>query len=217
MHLNYFHGSSGNHEAGWRHPDSNFRSALTLQHFVALGQTAEAACFDSIFLPHGFGAFGLANTDYGLGLDPPLVLAAVAGHTSRVGLLGTRSTTFSYPYDVAQKFATLDHLSGGRAGWNIVTSTTEVEARNFGMESLPEHDERYARAAEFVDACLKLWDSWEDDALVVDKQAAVFADMSKVHAIDHEGDYYSVAGPLVDPAVAAALSAAGTGGSLSCR
>ncbi|HTX07808.1 MAG TPA: LLM class flavin-dependent oxidoreductase [Solirubrobacteraceae bacterium] len=200
LHLNYFHSHSGSHEAAWRDPDAPAPGvALQLDHLARVAQIAEAACLDSIFLPHGMIATGLENSDFGFGLDPPIALAAIAGRTGRIGLIGTASTTFSHPFDLAQRFSTLDHVSGGRAGWNMVTSTTDDAARNFGLDSLPEHDERYARAAEFVDTCLQLWDSWEDDAIVDDREAGVYADSSRVHRIGHAGAYYAVEGPLCVP------------------
>jgi FMN-dependent oxidoreductase (nitrilotriacetate monooxygenase family) len=199
LHLNYFHGHSGNHESAWRHPDAEPDGVLGIEYLVSLAQMCEAACLDSIFLPHGFTAQGIAHSDFGWMQDPVLALAAVAGFTKRIGLVCTMSTTFSQPFDLAQRFATLDHLSNGRAGWNMVTSTTDSEARNFGLAEIPEHDGRYRRAAEFVEVCKKLWDSWDDGARVIDKVNGVYADMAKVRAVDHVGEHYSVEGPLSLP------------------
>ena len=199
LHLNYFHGYSGQHEAAWRHPASDPRRALTLDYLVEVAQIAEAGCLDSIFFPHGLAAQGLEHTDFGLHMDPVLVLASIAAATSRIGLIATASTTFSQPFDLAQRFATLDHLSSGRAGWNIVTSSTNAGARNFGAYEMPEHDARYARASEFVDICKRLWDSWEPGAWVVDKAAGVYADPARVHPIEHVGEHYSVEGPMCMP------------------
>ena len=128
--------------------------------------------------------------------DPALILATMAAHTKHIGLIGTMSTSFIAPYDLAQKFRTLDQLSGGRAAWNIITSSTDGEAQNFDMEQMPSSEERYRRADEFVEVCKKLWESWDADALVMDKASGVFADLDKVHAIDHKGENFSVKGPL---------------------
>lgn len=199
LHLSYFHGHTGNHESAWRHPDADSSDVLGVEYLVSIAKRAEEACLDSVFLPHGFTVQGIAHSDFGFSQDPLLALAAVAARTSRVGLVCTMSTTFSQPYDLAQRFSTLDHLSGGRAGWNMVTSTTDSEARNFGLEAIPEHDERYRRAAEFVEVCKRLWDSWDEDARVVEKESGIYADAAKVRTIDHAGDYYSVEGPLCLP------------------
>jgi FMN-dependent oxidoreductase (nitrilotriacetate monooxygenase family) len=169
---------------------------MTLEHHVSSAQLAEAACFDSVFLAHTFGAFNLAGSNGPVMWDPLLVLAVMAAHTSNIGLIGTMSTTFTQPYDLAQRFRTLDQLSKGRAGWNIVTSSTDVEARNFGLDEIVEHDERYRRAAEYIEVCKALWASWDDDALVADKSTGVFVDVARVHAIDHDGLTYRVKGPL---------------------
>ncbi|KPI20356.1 FMN-dependent oxidoreductase, nitrilotriacetate monooxygenase family [Actinobacteria bacterium OK074] len=132
-------------------------------------------------------------------LDLSTVLGAVAGATEHIGLGATYSTTCFQPFHVARTFATLDHLSGGRAAWNIVTSVNDAEAQNFGLEEHLEHDKRYDRAEEFVEVVSKLWDSWEDDAVVADRSAGVFADPDKVHEVAHRGEYFSVRGPLTVP------------------
>ena len=196
LHLNYFHYPTGHHETSWRLPESDPVGAMTIEHHVASAKLAESACFDSIFLAHTFGTFQLGASNITLMWDPTLVLTAMAAHTSSIGLIGTMSTTFTQPYDLAQRFRTLDQLSGGRAGWNIVTSHTDTEAVNFGLEHIPGRDERYVRAAEYVDVCMRLWESWDEGALVADKASGVFVDESRVHAIDHEGTYFSVRGPL---------------------
>jgi FMN-dependent oxidoreductase (nitrilotriacetate monooxygenase family) len=199
LHLNYFHHPSGCHEAGWRHASVEARDVLGFEHYVRMAKLCESACFDSIFLGYGYTASGVGHTDMSLLIDPIVALAAVAAQTTHIGLVCTMSTTFNQPYDMAARFAALDHVSHGRAGWNMVTSQTDMEARNFGLEAVPEHDGRYRRAAEFVEVCKKLWDSWEPDARVIDKAAGVYADPRKVHAIHHVGEHYRVEGPAMMP------------------
>ena len=196
MNLNYFHYPTGHHEASWRLAESDPASASTPEYHVASAKIAEAACFDSVFLAHTSAVASLENTNIGVMWDPALVLATIAAHTDRIGLIGTMSTSFIAPYDLAQKFRTLDQLSKGRAGWNIITSSTDGEAQNFDMEQMPPSEERYRRADEFVGLCKKLWESWEPDALVMDKASGVYADLEKLHAVDHRGQSFSVKGPL---------------------
>jgi alkanesulfonate monooxygenase SsuD/methylene tetrahydromethanopterin reductase-like flavin-dependent oxidoreductase (luciferase family) len=196
MHLNYFHFPTGAHEASWRHPDSRPESCETLDYYVSLAQTCERACLDSFFVPGNHGVIAIGETDKALNLDTLLTMMAIAARTERLGLIGTASTTFNHPWLLAKAFASLDHLSGGRAGWNVVTSSTDFEARNFGLPGIPDHETRYAMAAEFVDVAFKLWSAWEDDAVIRDRETGVYADETKVHEIDHVGQYYSVKGPL---------------------
>jgi FMN-dependent oxidoreductase (nitrilotriacetate monooxygenase family) len=199
IHLNYFHHPSGCHEAGWRHAATDPRHGLDIAHLTRVARLCEAACLDSMFLGYGYTSSNVAASDMSLLLDPLVALAAVAGATRHIGLVGTMSTTFNQPYDLAARLSTLDHVSGGRAGWNIVTSQTDAEARNFGLDQAPEHDARYLRADEFVAVCKKLWDSWEPDAQVIDKATGVYADPAKVRPIDHVGEHYKVQGPSMFP------------------
>jgi N-acetyl-S-(2-succino)cysteine monooxygenase len=199
LHLNYFHHLSGTHEAGWRHAEAQAGSNLNLEHLVRVAQLCEDARLDSLFLGYGYTTSNPGTTDMSLLVDPLIAMAAVAGFTKHIGLIGTMSTTFNQPYDLAARFSTLDHLSGGRAGWNIVTSQTDAEARNFGLNQAPDHDSRYDRAAEFVEICKKLWDSWEPHAVVADKASGVYADAARVHPIDHSGEHYTVRGPAMLP------------------
>ncbi|GAB7192825.1 LLM class flavin-dependent oxidoreductase [Kineococcus sp. NUM-3379] len=199
LHLNAFLLNLGHHEAAWRHPASDPSRAHDVRHFISLAQTAERGRLDSIFFADGVAVRGNVRHNSQGGLDPVAILNAVATHTSRVGLIATVSTTFTEPFATARAFATLDHLSGGRAGWNIVTSGTEAEARNFGYEQHLEHRVRYERAAEFVDVAVKLWDSWEDGALVLDKESGVYAATERVHEVGHRGRHFAVQGPLTVP------------------
>ncbi|WP_244189518.1 LLM class flavin-dependent oxidoreductase [Streptomyces incarnatus] len=199
LHLNAFLMNTGHHEASWRLPESDPYAHVDLAHYVRLARIAERGTFDSLFLADGPQLWGnLAQRPAGA-LEPLTLLTALATATEHIGLIATASTSYNSPYNLARRFASLDIVSGGRAGWNIVTTAGAEAARNFGLDAEPAHAERYARAAEFVDVALKLWDSWEDDAIVADKAAGVWGDDSKVHPPRHRGTYFSVAGALNVP------------------
>ncbi|WP_124714168.1 LLM class flavin-dependent oxidoreductase [Mycolicibacterium nivoides] len=191
--------STGHHEASWRLPESNPFAATDVNHYAELARTAERGTFDSLFLADS----PQLNGDVGrrpLGvLEPLTLLTALVAVTERIGLIATASTSYNSPYNLARRFASLDHVSGGRAGWNIVTTATVDAARNFGLDELPDHTSRYARADEFVQVAQKLWDSWQDDAVVADKAAGVWGDRSKIHPPAHRGEHFSVEGPLNIP------------------
>ncbi|MFF0772968.1 LLM class flavin-dependent oxidoreductase [Nonomuraea wenchangensis] len=195
LHLNAFLMGVGHHEAAWRHPSTEPARLTDVRHYQELARIAERGTLDSVFLADGLALQGHVGHNALGGLEPLTLLAALAAVTDHVGLIATVSTTYNEPFHVARKFASLDHISGGRAGWNIVTSAGEAEARNFGVER-PAHAARYARAEEFLDVVLKLWDSWEDDAVVRDRVAGRYADTGKIHAIEHEGEHFAVRGPL---------------------
>ncbi len=199
LHLNAFLHDIGHHEAAWRLPESNPFDTVRIEHYIRLAQIAEAGTFDSIFFAD---SPSLQNDPryrpIGI-LEPTTLLAALAVSTERIGLIATASTTYGEPYDLARRFASIDHISGGRAGWNIVTTANRDAALNFGLDDRALHTDRYERAEEFVEVAKKLWDSWEDDAQIGDKDSGMFADGSKIHSIDHEGRYYRVAGPLNAP------------------
>jgi FMN-dependent oxidoreductase (nitrilotriacetate monooxygenase family) len=199
LHLNAFLHTVGHHEAAWRLPDSSPTAAWDYAHYERLAQLAERGTFDSVFFADGPALQGdPAHRPVGW-LDPTVLLAALARATQHIGLVATASTTYNEPYNLARKFASLDHISGGRVGWNIVTTAGPEAARNFGLDDTPAHRERYARATEFVEVATKLWDSWEDDFLVADKASGEFARADKIHRIEHVGRYYRVAGPLNVP------------------
>ncbi|MGW1910930.1 LLM class flavin-dependent oxidoreductase [Streptomyces sp. NPDC002076] len=199
LHLNAFLMNTGHHEASWRLPESDPYAHVDLKHHVRLARIAERGTFDSLFLADGPQLWGnLAQRPAGA-LEPLTLLTALATATEHIGLIATASTSYNSPYNLARKFASLDIISGGRAGWNIVTTAGAEAARNFGLDTEPAHAERYARAAEFLDVALKLWDSWEDDAIVADKAAGVWGDDSKIHPPRHQGTYFSVAGALNVP------------------
>ncbi len=199
LHLNAFLMSTGHHEASWRLPESNPFAATDVTHYAELARTAERGTFDSLFLADS----PQLNGDVGrrpLGvLEPLTLLTALVAVTERIGLIATASTSYNSPYNLARRFASLDHVSGGRAGWNIVTTATVDAARNFGLDELPDHTSRYARADEFVQVAQKLWDSWQDDAVVADKAAGVWGDRSKIHPPAHRGEHFSGEGPLNIP------------------
>ncbi|MEV6654490.1 LLM class flavin-dependent oxidoreductase [Streptomyces sp. NPDC051219] len=196
FHLNAFLMNAGHHDAAWRHPRTQPERITDLAYFQELARTAERGKLDSLFLADGLTLWGNARYNAVGGFEPLTLLSALAAATEHIGLIATVSTTFNEPFHVARKFASLDHLSNGRAGWNIVTSGTEAEARNFGLDQHLEHSLRYERAAEFLDVATKLWDSWQDDAPVVDRQRGVYADVGKVRPIDHRGEHFRVQGPL---------------------
>ncbi|MFF3214890.1 LLM class flavin-dependent oxidoreductase [Streptomyces sp. NPDC002886] len=199
LHLNAFLMNAGHHDAAWRHPSSSPERITDLRYFQELARTAERGRLDSIFFADGVALWGKARYNAVGGFEPLTLLSAIAAVTEHIGLIATVSTTFNEPYNLARKFASLDHISGGRAGWNIVTSGSADEARNFNRDEHLEHNLRYERAREFLDVATKLWDSWEDDAIVLDKEGGVYADTDKLHPAAHKGEYFGVAGPLNVP------------------
>ncbi|MBH5317413.1 LLM class flavin-dependent oxidoreductase [Paenibacillus sp. GSMTC-2017] len=188
LHLNAFLYGTGHHEASWRLPESEPEKNLDFNHVLGIVHTAERGLMDSVFLADGY--VGRSNK-----FEPFTQLSALASRTKHIGLIATVGTTYNEPYHVARKFASLDHISKGRAGWNIVTGAGSA-AHNFGKDEHLEHSLRYEEADEFVDVVKKLWDSWEDDAIVNNKVTGVGVDSNKVHTVDHKGKYYSVKGPL---------------------
>ena len=194
---------TGHHIAAWRHPDSLVDAGRNFRHYVQLAQAAEAAKFDLVFLADGAGTRGdnvdfLSRTahSYVAQFEPLTLLSALAAVTERIGLVGTASTTFNEPYHIARKFASLDHISGGRAGWNLVTSSSAHEAKNFNFDEHLAHARRYERAVEFAEVVEGLWDSWDEDAFVRDKASGRYFDPSKRHVLDHRGEFFNVRGPL---------------------
>jgi FMN-dependent oxidoreductase (nitrilotriacetate monooxygenase family) len=194
--------NSGAHPGGWRYPGAEAVDQHDFRHYARLAQTAERGklhCYfsgDSQGFPNISGKDAFAATDYGGKLEPTTLLAALAAVTSHIGLIATASTTFNEPYAIARRFASIDHISGGRAGWNVVTSTGAGEARNFGHDAMMDHEDRYARAEEFVEVVKHLWDSFEDGAQIRDRENARYIDTAKVHQLDHQGQFFKVAGPL---------------------
>lgn len=199
LHLNAFLMTVGHHEAAWRFPESSLTGTWDLNHYVRLARIAERGHFDSIFFGDGPALQGDIRFRPAGRLDPTVLLPALAMVTERIGLIATASTTYNEPYNLARRFASIDQVSDGRVGWNIVTTAGKDAAQNFGLDDIPEHHGRYERASEFVDVCLKLWDSWEADFLIGDKASGRFADATKIHAIDHSGRFFRVRGPLNVP------------------
>lgn len=199
LHLNAFLMTVGHHESAWRAAETSLTATWELSHYVKLAQVAERGLFDSIFFGDGPALQGdLRYRPVGR-LDPTALLPALAAVTQHVGLVATASTTYNEPYNLARRFASIDHISGGRVGWNIVTTAGADAAQNFGLDDVPEHRHRYERASEFVEVCLKLWDSWEDDFLIGDKARGLFANGERVHRIEHQGRFFRVRGPLNVP------------------
>ncbi|WP_406306511.1 LLM class flavin-dependent oxidoreductase [Streptomyces sp. NBC_00885] len=196
FHLNAFLMNAGHHDAAWRHPRTQPERITDISYFQELARTAERGRLDSLFLADGVALWGNARYNAVGGFEPLTLLSALAVATQHIGLIATVSTTFNEPFHVARKFASLDHISGGRAGWNIVTSGNVAEARNFGREEHLEHALRYERAAEFLDVTKQLWDSWRDDAPVVDRERGIYSEEGAVAPIDHRGTHFRVDGPL---------------------
>ncbi|WP_032392534.1 LLM class flavin-dependent oxidoreductase [Rhodococcoides fascians] len=197
MHLNAFLYGCGHHSAAWRHPDSRVEDLGNIAYYEELAQLAERGKFDAVFFADGHSVRDPAGAGTWF-LEPITALSAMARATTHIGLVTTVSSTFYTPFHAARMLASLDHISGGRAGWNVVTSMFDAEARNHGMDAIPAREERYARAEEFVDTALALWDSWDADALTLDR-TGMYADPAKVHSIDHDGKHFRVDGPLTVP------------------
>jgi FMN-dependent oxidoreductase (nitrilotriacetate monooxygenase family) len=194
----------GYHVAAWRHPEVPADGTLRFDHYLRSAQAAERGLFDMIFFADGIGIRekdeprgSLSRSGYEIvEMEPMTLLPALAALTKHIGLVTTASTTYNEPYHVARKFATLDLISGGRAGWNIVTSWSDAEAHNFSRAKHLDYDTRYERAGEFVEVVTGLWDSWEPDAFVYDRANSVFYDESKLHLLNHRGKHFQVKGPL---------------------
>jgi len=200
-------GNASVYAGSWRHPATE-HGYLDASYYAKIGRQLEEGCFDLMFfddrlaMPGIYGGGVAEAVRYGarpVKLDLSTVLGVLAQATSRIGLGATYSTTYYAPFHVARTFATLDHLSAGRAAWNVVTSVNDGEAQNYGLTSHLSHDERYDRADEFLDVVAGLWDTWEDDAVVADRASGFYADPAKVHELRHRGEYFSVRGPLTVP------------------
>jgi len=205
MKLGAFLHPSGHHIAAWRHPRARANGHVDFKHYAELACIAERGKFDTIFLADSPGVrdWPLETTSrvdlYVAPFEPVTLLSALASLTSHIGLAATVTTTYNEPFHVARKFASLDHISGGRAGWNLVTSVNSAEAYNFGHSAHPQHEERYRRAREFAAVVRGLWDSWADDAFIYDRQSGRYFDPRRVHVLAHQGDYFRVRGPLNVP------------------
>lgn len=204
MSLGAFLTATGQHIAAWRHPDVAADGGTNLAEYIRIVKLAERGKFDMMFLADNAGIWDRELDSDGRSsragyFEPITLLSALAAVTDHIGLVATATATFNEPYTIARKYASLDHLSGGRAGWNLVTSANAAEAYNYGFDQHVAHADRYARATEFADVVLGLWDSWEDDALLYDKVGGRFFDPGKLHLLNHRGERFTVRGPLNVP------------------
>ncbi|MFC3215322.1 NtaA/DmoA family FMN-dependent monooxygenase [Novosphingobium panipatense] len=201
LHLGAFMRPVSIHTGAWRYPgaipDANFNFAAIRQ----FARKLEAGKFDAFFMADHLGVLNmpveaLRRSHTVTSFEPFTLLSALAGATERIGLVATASTTFDEPFHVARRFASLDHLSGGRAGWNVVTTSNPESAKNFGFEVQPDHSGRYGRAREFYDVVTGLWDSFAEDAFVCDAESGIYFNPARMHVLDHRGLHFSVLGPL---------------------
>jgi FMN-dependent oxidoreductase (nitrilotriacetate monooxygenase family) len=193
----------GYHLGAWRHPDVPAAGTLDWRYFLNTARLAEKARFDMVFLADGIGIRvqdepegSLCRSPQTVELEPLTLYGALAAHTEHIGLVATASTSYNEPFHIARKFASLDHISGGRVGWNVVTSWSDAEARNFGRDKHFDYETRYDRAREFVEVVTGLWDCFEEDAMVRDKESGIYFDPAKVHPLEHKGRHFSVRGML---------------------
>jgi FMN-dependent oxidoreductase (nitrilotriacetate monooxygenase family) len=191
------HGVGGN-IAGWRHPDIQADASVSFEFYTHQAQKAEEGKFDLVFIADGLHINEKSIPHFLNRFEPLTILSALATVTSKIGLVGTLSTSYSEPFNVTRQFASLDHISHGRAGWNVVTSPLEKTALNFSktIEEHPDHAKRYRIASEYLQVAKGLWDSWEDDAFVRNKETGVFFDPEKLHPLNHKGEFFSLQGPL---------------------
>ena len=180
----------------WRHPDAQVDASTSFAFYKRQAQVAERGKLDYLFVADSVSINARSSPHYLNRFEPLTILSAVAAVTEHIGLVGTATVSYTEPYNLARQFASLDHISGGRAGWNVVTSWLEGSAANFGKSEHLAHDTRYRLAEEYLDVVKGLWDSWEDDALVRDKATGQFLDPDKLHELNHKGEFLSVKGPL---------------------
>jgi alkanesulfonate monooxygenase len=205
LRLGAFFNPTGHHVASWRHPQSQADAGINFRHYAEIAQTAERAKMDMVFLADNISVREAhpealkRSAQYIANMEPITLLSALAAVTSRIGLIATASTSYNEPYHVARKFASIDFISNGRAGWNLVTSGQAADAYNFSRDKHYEHGIRYGRAREFAEVVVGLWDSWDDDAFIRDKASGIFLDPAKVHPLDHKGEWFQVRGPLNVP------------------
>ena len=201
LHLGAFMRPATIHTGGWRYPGAAADANFNFPQMKTFTQKLEAARFDAFFMADHLAVLNmpmeaLKRSATPTSFEPFTLLPALAEATEHIGLVATGSTTYDEPYHVARRFASLDHISGGRAGWNIVTTSNPDTSLNFGLEEALEHSDRYARAREFYDVVTGLWDSWADDAFLQDQESGIYFDPEKLHVLDHKGKYFSVRGPL---------------------
>ncbi|HCP24708.1 MAG: LLM class flavin-dependent oxidoreductase [SAR202 cluster bacterium] len=196
MRIGAFLSGTGGNMASWRHPSAVADGAVNLAYYKDMTRRAEEAKLDFVFFGDGLYISEKSHPNFLVRFEPLTLLAALAMETSKIGLAATLSTTYSDPYTVARQFSSIDHLSDGRAGWNVVTSPLEGSAANYNKPEHPQHDLRYRIASEFLEITKGLWDSWEDDAFIRDKESGVFIDPDKMHRLDHRGEFFNIQGPL---------------------
>ena len=196
MRLGAFLAGTGSNMASWRHPDAVPDAAINLDYYKQLTRRAEEAKLDFVFFGDGLYISEKSHPNFLNRFEPLTLLAALAMDTKQIGLAATLSTSYSEPFTVARQFASIDHISEGRAGWNIVTSPLEGSALNYSKAEHPQHDLRYRMAVEYLEVTKGLWDSWEDDAFVRNKETGQFIDPHKLHRVNHKGEFFSVQGPL---------------------
>jgi len=196
MNLGVFLMGSGHHIAAWRHPNTPQDGFENIDFYKELAEISERGKLDMLFISDGLSITEESHPSELIRLEPLTLISHLAGVTEKIGVVATASTTYNEPFNLARKFASIDHISKGRAGWNIVTSYYENDALNFSLPNHPEHDERYAIADEFVEVVKKLWDSWEEDALTRNKEKGIYFDKNKLHIPNHKGKYFNVRGPL---------------------
>jgi FMN-dependent oxidoreductase (nitrilotriacetate monooxygenase family) len=199
LHLNLFVHGRGHHEAAWRHPSASALPLTDIRYYADLARLAESGCFDSIFLADTLAAGDDIASAPRIWLEPLTALAALAGATRRIGLIATCSTTYTEPFNLARQFASLDHITAGRVGWNIVTTWLVAASGNFGGEGQLSHAERYDRAEEYMRVVTALWDSWSDDAVLDDRATGRYARPGSIRPVNHRGEHYQVTGPLNVP------------------
>lgn len=197
--LNLVIRAQGSHAGGWRFTRTAPADVTSLGYYLSIARTAERGLFDTAFLTDTLSLSTDPVEALQWPLDPLVLMSAIAAGTSHLGLIVTHSTTFNAPFNTARMFASLDHLSQGRAGWNVVTSSSDLAAQNFGDDSILDHDERYRRAAEYLDATFALWHSWEPGAIRGDKATGTLVDTDAIHRVDVHSEHYRVKGPLNSP------------------
>ena len=204
MKLGMFYWPCGHHLAAWRHPDSVADSGANLPHLIELAKMAERGLFDMLFMADSLSFWrgdleAMRHDSYGTWIEPFTLMCALAQHTKHIGLVCTSTTTYDQPYLLARRFASLDLVSGGRAGWNLITSANKAEAASFGFDQHMEKADRYRRAREFAHVVRGLWNSWEDGVYIRDKESGVYLDKDKVNVLEHEGAFFRARGPINVP------------------
>ena len=202
--LGMFYMPCGHHITAWRHPEVPADSGMNIDHIVEVAKLAERGLFDMFFMADSVTFWrgtleAMTRDSLTAWIDPFTVMASLAQHTKNIGLICTATSTFDTPYALARRFASLDRASGGRAGWNLVTSGNKTEAWSFGLDEIVDKAERYSRAEEFAHAVRGLWNSWDEDAFIFDKETGVFFDKDKMHVLEHQGQFYRCKGPLNVP------------------